>query len=211
MGRSDPLIFREYFEVLKKIQTDISSVAFLGFSDESHFTRCVNVPNRDFYDLSLGNWQINSDWHLNKKYDLIISTRCPYFSANPDDFVKKCKESLNPGGYALIDWGLGDHWRFEDFKVGWRRNSEIEHAYEKDNYLHSCFWNDSLSEDPESVAFWRAVLSNDYGYSASETLSQVIEREVPKIVSYKTEEIRLKFLWPESPQLYIITLIRNLK
>ena len=46
MGRSDPLIFREYLEVLSKIQKSIDSVAFLGFSGEDIFTQCINVPNR---------------------------------------------------------------------------------------------------------------------------------------------------------------------
>ena len=210
MGRSDPLIFKEYLQVLSNVQSNITSVAFLGFSGESHFTRCINVPNRDFYDLSLGNWQINSDWNLDRKYDLIISTRCPYFSKNPEVFVEKCKESLNPGGYALIDWGLGDHWRFDNFKVGWNRNLEVEYAYEPENYLHSCFWNEKIASHPEAEAFWRAVLKNSFGYSDSETLDQVVKREVSAIVSYKTEVTRIKFLWPESPQLYIITLIRNL-
>lgn len=210
MGRSDPLIFREYLEVLSKIQKSIDSVAFLGFSGEDIFTQCINVPNRDFYDLSLGNWQINSDWKLDKKYDLIVSTRCPYFAKNPQEFVEKCKASLKPGGYALIDWGLGDHWRFDKFKVGWRRDDELEFAYEPDNYLHSCFWNENISSHPEALAFWSAVLHNNYGYSSSETLDHVVKREVPSLVSYETKDIRLKFMWPESPQLYIITLIQIL-
>ena len=210
MGRSDPLIFREYLEVLSKIQKRIDSVAFLGFSGENIFTQCINVSNRDFYDLSLGNWQINSDWQLDKKYDLIISTRCPYFAKNPQEFVEKCKSSLKPGGYALIDWGLGDHWRFDKFKVGWHRDDELEFAYEPDNYLHSCFWNENVASHPEALAFWNAVLHNNYGYSSSETLDHVVKREVPSLVSYETKDLRLKFMWPESPQLYIITLIQIL-
>ena len=37
-------------------------VALLGFPDNSAF-------NGDTFDLSLGNWEINSDWSLGKKYD----------------------------------------------------------------------------------------------------------------------------------------------
>ena len=210
MGKSDPLIFREYLQSLSKIQVNISSVAFLGFSGENDLTRCINVADRKFYDLSLENWQINSEWHLDKKYDLIISTRCPYFAKNPEDFMYRCKENLNPGGYALIDWGLGDHWRFDKFKVGWKRNGETEFAYKPDNYLHSCYWSENVASHPETNNFWRAVLENDYGYSEKETIAEVVKNEVSRLVTYETEDLRVKFLWPESPQLYIITLIRKL-
>ena len=53
-------------------------------------------------------------------------------------------------------------------------------------------------------------LENDYGYSDKETIADVVKNEVSRLVSYETEDLRVKFLWPESPQLYIITLIRKL-
>ena len=80
MGKSDAIIFPEYVQALSQIDRKINSVAFLGFSAENSLTRRILCENRSFYDLSLGNWNINSDWSLDKKYDLIVCTRCAYFS-----------------------------------------------------------------------------------------------------------------------------------
>ena len=56
MGRSDPYVFNFY---KKNIQPK-GSTALLGFSNN-------NLFNGDLYDLSLSNWDINSDWNLKKK------------------------------------------------------------------------------------------------------------------------------------------------
>lgn len=209
MGKSDSLVFREYLNVLDGIEKP-SNVAFLGFSGENYFTSQFVGCDKEFYDLQLGNWEINSDWNLGKRYDLLISTRCPYFSKNPENFVHKCKEHLNPGGHALLDWGLGDHWRFENYKIGWVRNGEQEFAYQKENFLHSCFWNDELLTDKSVLEFWNHVSSNPkFGYYPHDSLKTIVEKEVPFLVSYATEKTSCLFLWPEKPQLYITTLVKN--
>lgn len=205
MGKSDSIIFPEYLKALSHVNSEISSVAFLGFSGENQLTRRINVSERSFFDLKLGNWEINSEWSLGKKYDLIICTRCAYFSKDPHSFIERCMSHLSEGGYALIDWGLGDHWRFEDFKIGWVKNGEHEFAYSDQNFLHSCFWNTSLSQDPNALEFWNQCLRK--GYSSDQTLESVVREEVPSIVDYDCCHLSTKFLWPESPQLYIITLI----
>ena len=207
MGKSDAFVFEEYEKMLCDIAA--SSIAFLGFSKENEFTQKLQqAPIRDFYDLSLGNWNINEDWKLPRTYDLIVCTRCAFFSKEPVIFVERCKDHLSKGGHALIDWGLGDHWRFSDYKVGWVKNGEHEYAYGQDNFLSSCYWHEDLETDAAVCAFWQAVKS-DYsrGYSNESSLSSVVKREVPKLVEYSTKKIKTKFLWPESPQLYIITLV----
>ena len=208
MGKSDPFIFHEYFEALSHVTSPVSTIAFLGFQGENHFTRRLPVYSRDFYDRALGNWDINSDWVLPKTYDLIVCTRCAYFSKNPVLFIEKCKAHLNNGGFALIDWGLGDHWRFEKFKIGWVKDDEHEFAYHPDNFLHSCFWNDDLKSDVQAMLFWEHCQKLGY-YHKRDTLESVIRNEVPSIVDYPCEHITTRFLWPESPQLYIITLVKN--
>jgi len=204
MGKSDSIVFNEYKALLSGIEP--ASVAFLGFSAENDFTRSVVCKIREFYDLSLENWQINSDWSLRQNYDLIVCTRCPYFARHPWDFVDRCHNHLNPGGYLLLDWGLGDHWRFPDYKVGWRRGGEHEFAYCSkylpDNCLWSCMWRKSFEEEDEVKAFWSNVAGR-FGYSKDETLSDVVAREVPALVDYDYDKIKFKFLWPDSPQLYI--------
>jgi hypothetical protein len=210
MGKSDSIIFNEYKSVLSNIKSQINSVAFLGFSQENDLTKSIVAKTKSFYDLSLGNWDINSDWTLDQKYDLIVSTRCPYFSKDPKAFIKKCKNHLTERGYALIDWGLGDHWRFKDYKVGWLRHGELEFAYKPTNFLYSCYWHDDLLLDQNVNLFWDSILLNpEFGYTNQNNLKEVVEKEIPYLVNYKVEKIKTVFLWPERPQLYIITLIRN--
>ncbi len=205
MGKSDTIIFQEYKQLTKDLSP--KSVCFLGFNGENEFTRTfVNTTIRDFYDLSLNNWNINDDWTLNKKYDLIICTRCPYFSKQPSIFIEKVKNSLNENGHALIDWGLGDHWRFKNYKVGWVRNNEHEFAYRNDNFLYSCLWKDEFVHNDE-VKLFISHLKNRFDYSENFDLNQIIKDEVPSIVDYSFKKIKFKFLWPDSPQLYIITLL----
>ena len=40
----------------------------------------------------MGNWDINTDWELKKKYNTIICTRCAYFAKNPEDFIGALKQ-----------------------------------------------------------------------------------------------------------------------
>jgi len=210
MGRSDPVIFKEYASFLDGEINSCGSVAFLGFDQENSFTLTVEAPTRHFYDLQLDNWNINDDWSLKQTYDLIICTRCAYFSNDPLRFIEKCKQHLNEGGSAMIDWGLGDHWRFDNYKVGWLRDEEQEYAYTPKNFLYSCYWNDDLKNDLNVELFWYYVKSNQkFSYTTNEDISDVVRREVPAIVDYKTQKIKTVFLWPDAPQLYILTLIRD--
>lgn len=116
---------------------------------------------------------------------------------------------LNHGGHSLIDWGLGDHWRFKNYKVGWVRDGEHEYAYSPDNFLYSCFWNDEVAYANETKLFWDAIKSKkEFAYN-NENLEDVVKKEIPHLIDYPTKITKIKFLWPESPQLYIITLIKN--
>ena len=211
MGKSDRLVFPEYLNVLNECNNDsIKSVAFLGFPKENDFTLHVNGKIRHFYDLSLKNWDINSNWKLKQNYDLIVCTRCAYFSSDPTTFIQRCKNHLNDDSLALIDWGLGDHWRFDKYKVGWIRYGEREYAYHPKNYLYSCFWNKELANDPNVKNFWEAVRNNSrFGYHQSDDISSVVKLEVPTLINYPIQKIKTKFLWPDNPQLYIITLLRK--
>lgn len=203
MGKSNSLIFDEYVALTATVSAD--SVAFLGFDNENEFTRTVKATRRHFYDLSLGNWNINHDWSLPMSYDFIVSTRCPYFAKNPWVFMQKCRRHLNLGGKLFIDWGLGDHWRFPSYKVGWVRDGEHEFAYAPDNYLYSCMWRPEFADHPEVRAFWDHVRGR-FGYDENLSLNDVVKREIPALIDYQCERINFKFLWPDLPQLYIMTL-----
>ncbi len=84
MGKSNPI----YFPWIQSLIKPKGDVALLGFSDNTYF-------NGDLYDLSLNNWNINSDWKLPQKYDTIICTRCAYFAKHPEDFIKRCYNNLS--------------------------------------------------------------------------------------------------------------------
>ena len=61
MGVSDKIIYSNLFHPVIEPKGE---VALLGFSDNKKF-------EGDLYDLQLGNWDINSDLVLDKKYEKI--------------------------------------------------------------------------------------------------------------------------------------------
>ncbi len=197
MGISDTILFSPK-GLYSKIRPD-GKVALLGFSDNSKFSG-------DCYDLKLKNWNINTPWQLKKKYDTIICLRCAYFAENPEDFIKRCYESLNDGGRLYVDWGLGDHWRFNNFKVGWTKDGEHEYCYGEDNFLWSTVWDDSLLKDFHVQGFQNEIKKNGY-----ESLKKAVKEEVPQILSFNFIEEYFDFFIdafyhsPNSrPQLYVL-------
>lgn len=206
MGKSDAILFPKYHDMTAGLNP--KSVALLGFASENAYT--IQLPGRhDLYDRALGNWDINADWKLRDSYDLIVSTRCPYFAKDPDKFFGLCAKYTNTGGAIMLDWGLGDHWRFQKYKVGWVRDGEHEFAYADDNRLYSCLWRKSF-ENNDTVKRYRDLIAGRYGYPIDVDLTQVVIDEVPSVVDYHFDEIRFECLWPEAPQLYIMTLTRAL-
>lgn len=194
MGRSDPYIFSFYKNNIRPS----GDTALLGFTNNNFF-------KGDLYDLRLGNWDINSDWQLDKKYDTIICTRCAYFAKEPEQFIKKCYDNLNTGGRLFVDWGLGDHWRFDDYKIGWVKNGEHEYAYKEDNFLWSTVWHDSFLENEQFNIFIQRV--RKFGY---EDIRKEIFEEVPKVLlaedveKYFSSSYSLMALWEDNPQVYIL-------
>jgi hypothetical protein len=192
MGRTNTVLLPFYKKHIKAIDR----TALLGFTNNNWF-------NGDLYDLQLGNWNINSDWHFDKKYDTIISLRCPYFAKNPKDFVDRCMQATNPGAKLYLDWGLGDHWRFEKYKVGWVKDNEHEWAYSEDNFLWSTYWDRTLLSHDEVKKFEYFI-----GLKGYSNLSAAIHQEVPSIFSLKDSDldyrVYTKFFWENSPQLYIL-------
>ena len=194
MGKSDP----HYFNFCSQHIKPQGKTALLGFSNNNYF-------EGDLYDLSLNNWDINSEWKLAQKYDTIICTRCAYFSKDPWDFVELCHEYLKPRGKLFVDWGIGDHWRFPNYKVGWVKNGEHEWAYEEDNYLWSTIWDDSFIKDNEYQRFSQRIQKHNY-----QDAKKAIFDEVPKVINLEfidmffETEYNMLALWEDLPQLYIL-------
>jgi len=194
LGRSNIAITSFYRSLIQPKE----STALLGFSNNDIFYG-------DCYDLSLNNWQINSVWTLPKKYNTIISLRCPYFAKDPVDFVRRVYDNLEEGGRAFLDWGLGDHWRFSPYKVGWVKDGEHEFAYGEDNFLWSTIWDDCFMQMKEVRLFLHNI--KKFGYL---DLSKAVEEEVPSILRFSDiqywsrAKCDFKFLWEDFPQLYIL-------
>lgn len=214
MGKSDPHVFNFYKNTLPDKLYE--SVAFLGFSKSNNFTDSIQSLKKDFYDMQLENWNINDDaWGIEKKYDLVVCTRCPYFAKDPRSFIEKSLEILRPSGYLLADWGLGDHWRYENFKIGWIKNGEHESAYSEDNHLWSFVWHQQLELMPEFLQFSENVKAKGY-----HDVKKAIEDEVPSLMHLEKSDFDLDFndikasvltLWPDSPQLYVCYLFKKNK
>ena len=194
MGKSDP----HYFNFCNQHIKPQGETALLGFTNNNYF-------QGDLYDLSLNNWDINSEWKLAQRYDTIICTRCAYFSKDPRGFVELCHEHLKPKGKLFVDWGIGDHWRFPNYKVGWVKNGEHEWAYEKDNYLWSTIWDDSFVKDNEYQIFSQRIQRHNY-----QDAKKAIFDEVPKVVNLEFIDMffetkyNMLALWEDLPQLYIL-------
>lgn len=212
MGRSDPLIMPKYIDILRRNlpRTSIENVVCLGQPDHNAVSRSIPGRNYAFFDRSLGNWDINGeDWPLEKaSFDVIVCTRYAYFSASPGKFIGRIRKSLRAGGVALVDWGLGDHWRYPTYRVGWFdiETEEHENAYDDENFLWSCMWRDEWESDPVVSLFWDRVKSTRASY-ARDSLSDVVSREVPCIINYDCLDIEHVTLWEDSPQLYTLTIV----
>jgi len=164
----------------------------------------------DLYDRKFSNWEINSEWQLNKTYSTIICTRCAYFSKNPEDFIVRCYNSLNKDGRLYVDWGLGDHWRFPMFKIGWVKNGEHEFCYAPDNFLWSFVWDDSFLENEQYRLFEKCVAEK--GYS---DVKKAVFDEVPVVTPLdfirKYFDLEYRILTVVKPFLHMYVLVKGIK
>ena len=213
MGKSDPYIFNVYNNFFNfytdqlNTENDIKSICFLGQDKENTFTKQIKSEIREFYDISMENWNINSfPYKFNKKFDLIVCTRCPYFSNNPKKFLSEINDFLNPGGRIFVDWGLGDHLRYEKFRVGFQDINEKEQCYFDGNYMTSCLWDKSFL-DQEGVKVFAERIKK-YGY---DNLENAVHSEVPTVINlndikeiFQDISVLCMPLWDDNPQLYII-------
>jgi hypothetical protein len=194
MGRSDSILKPWYKSIIKPK----GDVALLGFTNN-------NLYQGDLYDIQLNNWDINSSWSLSKSYDTIVCTRCAYFAQNPQDFILRCHQHLKTQGALYVDWGLGDHWRFSKYKIGWIKDDEHEYAYQKNNFLWSTIWDNSFLEDSQFTLFANRV--KRFGYDC---IYSAIKKEVPKVLHLNSIskffdiKYKIKTIHKDCPQLYIL-------
>ena len=112
-------------------------------------------------------------------------------------------DHIKNSGKIYLDWGFGDHWRFDNYKVGWLKDNEHEWHYSETNYLWSGYWDDDLLDDSEVKLFEKYI--KKLGYI---DLKQAVIDETPSLFNLKNIDINYKvhtkFLWPDCPQLYIL-------
>ena len=167
----------------------------------------IQAKEKDFFDFSLGNWEINRfPYDIDKKYDLVLCTRCPYFCSNPILFLEECHRILKPGGKIFIDWGLGDHLRFDKFRVGFKDENFHEYGYSEDNFLYSCLWDHGFINHDEVLKFSHRI--KKFGY---DDLNAAVKNEIPSILKledvgklFKNLAVGFAALWEDQPQLYIV-------
>jgi SAM-dependent methyltransferase len=209
VGRSDPYVFEAYkkFFNLYNEFMEFKDVCVLGQPNFNSFTNSIISTNKQYYDISLDNWDINKfPYRIKEKFDLVICTRCSYFCSQPQLFLKECHKLLKPSGKIFVDWGLGDHLRFENFRVGFKDENFHEYGYFKDNYLYSCLWDPTFISAPQVNLFSERILK--FGYN---DLNATVYKEVPAVLSledvrqfFKNVAVHFLTLWEEQPQLYII-------
>lgn len=205
MGVNDPTVFGFY----RKEITVKQPCALLGATNNRLFAG-------DLYDITLGNFDINSDWYLKKKYNTIICTRCAWFAKDPADFIKRCHQSLYRNGRLYVDWGLGEHFcRDKDFKIGWRKNDQQDVIHyeirtpdarqEYDSHLWSVVWSDIIMKHEQCKIFIEAI--KKYGYN---DLKEAVYEEFPvvlkleSIMSYFTFYVEILTITEPHLQMYIL-------
>lgn len=197
MGKSDPYVFEWYS---RRIRVERGSrVLFLGQPRHNAFTESLGVI-AEFRDITLGNWDINGTLEADERFDAVICTRCAYFAESPDRFLSDCRKVARS---VHVDWGLGDHWRFSKYRVGWRDAEEHEYADYggKRNFLHSTVWREDFILNDQVKAFESLV--HRFGYSS---LVDAIHAEVPTVHSLSEDwDCSFLTLWPDRPQLYVLT------
>lgn len=219
MGKSNQYVFPWY--ALHVAKQQYNRVCILGAVDHDDFTRTINSSSFEFFDLALNNWDINAaEWNIElNAYDLVICMRCAYFADDASCFLQKCLSLLLPNCKALIDWGLGDHWRHKPYIVGWK--NELLNVNETVTFningkqhisnLSSTFWDDKLSLHPAAIEFLKNIKQVNQYYD-EHTLTDIIFDEVPSILTFDDQQVKLYCssvdmltLWSDSPQLYILT------
>jgi SAM-dependent methyltransferase len=213
MGKSDPHVFNFYFRNID-LNKKYKSVGFFGQSRDNSFTNLISAEKKTFFDLSIGNWNINEFPYHNQSFDLIICTRCAYFCKSPLDMIRNFYECLEEKGTLFLDWGLGDHWRFDEYRVGWKNKNDHEWAYQKDNFLWSCLWEKQFTIEENVIHFSKQI--KKFGYN---DLHSAVIDEIPSIVTledvqsqgFEIVKFDTLYLWPTAPQLYLLLNLRKIK
>jgi len=211
MGKSDPHVFNFYFRNID-LSKKYKSVGFFGQACDNSLTSLIKADKKTFFDLSIGNWNVNKFPYQSEKFDLIVCTRCAYFCKTPVDMMQNFYDCLEAGGNLFVDWGLGDHWRFDEYRVGWKSNGDHEWAYQKNNFLWSCLWEKQFMTVENVLNFAQQI--EKFGY---DDLHNAVLNEVPSIITleeicslgFEIERFDTLYLWPDAPQLYFLLNLRK--
>jgi hypothetical protein len=216
MGQTDVMLNPIYAEKTKDFN---GLVLCIGFRKRpAWLPRSCVADCRDLYhedeDKQLDINEAIENWTIDNYdiYDGIVCTRVAYFSKSPIELVERLSIVGKKNCKILIDWGIGDHWRFEPLNVGWYHPDGVqEFAYASGNFLWSTVWNNDWASDSEVWDFFLAMERHDkkYDMTLGNTTNQILE-EFPVVVNtrafekHMTGEWTHHMFWPEAPQLYHI-------
>ena len=71
VGKSDPYLKNFYLSMVESKKYE--NVGFFGQPSENFVSKHIDTHKRAFYDLSLGNWNINDfPYKIDENFDLIV-------------------------------------------------------------------------------------------------------------------------------------------
>lgn len=143
MGKTDSLIIPIYKRYLQKYFSD--SVDFFGSTSKDKL--CQNIKSARFFDLQIGNWNINTKWSI--QTSRAVCLRTSGFAINPNDLITSFSKNMDKNGILLIDWSLGsDHYPRESKKWTWGWGNGADQCYgeykNKKCYLYSSYLSRNL-------------------------------------------------------------------
>jgi len=117
MGMSDQLVLPQQIKFIDALVRDfiapprVLKIAYLGNQSANHPTvqHCQKLfpeAQHDFYDIVLGNWDINKEWKI-EGYDLVVCYRTTaYVESSLEFFLQQLKKCISKNKYIIFDFTL---------------------------------------------------------------------------------------------------------
>lgn len=115
MGKTDSILIPVYEKIMRKHIRD--TVTFFGSTNKDKLAQ--HIRSAKFFDLQLGNWDINKPWNV-EKTSKVICLRTSGFAVSPNLLVEKFSNCMDKNGILMIDWTMGsDHYARDSKKWTW--------------------------------------------------------------------------------------------
>ena len=117
MGYSDSIVLpqqQKFIDALVRgfiAPSGVLKIAYLGNQSANHPTvqhcqKLFSEAQHDFYDIVLGNWDINKEWKI-EGYDLVVCYRTTmYAESSLEFFLQQLKKCISKNKYIIFDFTL---------------------------------------------------------------------------------------------------------